>query len=259
MLIDISSKVAIVTGAARGIGRTIADRFEEEGAIVCRWDREWDDDSVPAGEKVDVTDAAGIDAAVADVVRRHGRIDILVNNAGIIADAPVVDLPEEAWSRVIDVNLSGVFRVCKAVAPIMQKQHWGRIINAASFAAIVPSFGSSSYAASKAGVVYFTRVLAGELGPWGITVNSYAPGMVPTQINHYTERPAPEQKQLLNTLTLQHWEDAEDVANLLCFLASEQAGYITGTLIDISGGKLATQRPDVAYQWAAGHTNATLI
>jgi 3-oxoacyl-[acyl-carrier protein] reductase len=133
---------------------------------------------------------------------------------------------------------------------VMKGQKSGRILNAASFAAIVPVIGSAAYAASKAGVHYFTRVLAGELGPWDITVNCYSPGMIPTEINHFTEQPEERQDMLLDTLTLRRWGSAEDVANLICFLASDQAGYITGTMIDCSGGKLATQIPRLAYDRA---------
>jgi 3-oxoacyl-[acyl-carrier protein] reductase len=129
----------------------------------------------------------------------------------------------------------------------MKRQRSGRILNAASFAAIVPIVGSAAYAASKAGVHYFTRVLAGELGPWNITANCYSPGMIPTEINHFTEQPQERQDRLLDTLTLRRWGDARDVANLICFLASDLAGYITGTMIDVSGGKLATQIPSLAY------------
>jgi 3-oxoacyl-[acyl-carrier protein] reductase len=133
----------------------------------------------------------------------------------------------------------------------MKRQRSGRIVNAASFAAIVPSIGGGSYASSKAGVVYFTRSLAGELGPYGITVNCYAPGMVPTEMNHFAEMNERAQERLLDTLTLRQWGEPEDVAKLVCFLASDLAGYITGALIDVSGGKLATQMPQVGYEWAA--------
>ena len=181
----------------------------------------------------------------------HGRVDILVNNAGITRDKPADVLTEDEFTHIIDVNLNGVYRVARAVIPVMKEQRSGRILNTASFAAIVPAFGGVAYGASKAGVVWLTRVLAGELGPWNITVNAFAPGMVPTDINHYTERPQAEQDALLNTLTLHRWEKADDVADLVCFLASDQASYITGTLVDVSGGKLAIQQPRQAYEWAA--------
>jgi 3-oxoacyl-[acyl-carrier protein] reductase len=133
----------------------------------------------------------------------------------------------------------------------MKRQRSGRILNAASFAAIVPSVGSAAYAASKAAVASFTRVLASELGPWGITANSYAPGMVPTELNHFADLPDAAQARLLDTLSIRRWERPDDVADLLVFLASDAAGYITGTLVDVSGGKLATQLPSRAYEQAA--------
>ena len=132
----------------------------------------------------------------------------------------------------------------------MERQKQGRIINAASFAAIVPSLSGSAYAASKAGVVAFTRVLAGEVGPWNITAKCYAPGMIPTQMNHFAEATKEKQERLLDTLTLRKWGEKEDIARLVCFLASDLAGYITGAMIDISNGELATQTPRLAYEQA---------
>src|SRR5262249_34522209 len=148
--------------------------------------------------------------------------------------------------------------MCRAVIPVMKRQRSGRIINAASFAAIVPIVGSAAYAASKAGVHYFTRALAGELGPWNITANCYAPGMIPTEINHFTDAPPARQRDLLDALTLRRWGEARDVANLVCFLASDLAGYITGTMVDVSGGKLATQIPRLPWQAAAAAGEVTL-
>jgi 3-oxoacyl-[acyl-carrier protein] reductase len=140
--------------------------------------------------------------------------------------------------------------MCRAVIPVMKAQDSGRIINAASFAAIVPSVGSAAYAASKAAVVQLTRTLAGELGPWNITANAYAPGMIPTAMNGFADLPEVAQERLLDTLSLRRWGEPAEVAELICFLASDAARYITGTLIDVSGGKLATQVPRKAYELA---------
>jgi 3-oxoacyl-[acyl-carrier protein] reductase len=261
MEIDLRGKVAIVTGAGRGIGREIAETLAREGAATVVTDVRQDllDDVAAAfrregwsgGQYIcDVRDAARIRTVVDDVTRTLGRIDVLVNNAGVAPTGPVESLSEEAWDLNLDVNLKGTFLMCQAVTPVMKRQRAGRIINAASFAAILPITGSSAYAASKAGVHYFTRVLAGELGPWNVTVNCYAPGMIPTEINRFVELPPERQRRLLDTLTFRRWGEARDVANLVCFLASDLAGYITGTLIDVSGGKLATQIPRLAWEAA---------
>jgi len=251
MELDLKGKVVLVTGAARGIGRTIADTFEAEGAVVAALDL----DSAQLQELshpfvCDVSDSAAVTATVAEIERWFGRIDVLVNNAGINAVGAIDEISDDLWDRCFEINVGGVFRMCKAVAPVMKRQGSGRIINAASFAAIIPSVESAAYAASKAAVVQLTRVLAGELGPWNITANSYAPGMIPTSINGFAEMDQDAQSRLLDTLSLRRWGAASDVAELLCFLASDAAGYITGALIDVSGGKLATQIPARAYERA---------
>ncbi|WP_167051804.1 SDR family NAD(P)-dependent oxidoreductase [Salinibacterium sp. ZJ77] len=266
MELTLSGQVAVVTGVGRGIGREIVLTLAREGVTTVALDINPDDLASLADElgaiggehaqyTCDVRDGARIREIVADVDARFGRLDVLVNNAGVGGDGLVSDLPEDIWDRCFDINVKGTYLTCQAVLPIMKRQKRGRIINAASFAAIVPIVGSAAYAGSKSAVTQFTRALAGEVGPWNITANAYAPGMIPTAINGFTERPAAEQSRLLDTLTLRSWGEKSDIANLICFLASDQARYITGTLIDISGGKLATQVPRIAYEHAAseGH------
>ena len=196
----------------------------------------------------DVRDGARVTEVVAEVLERFGRIDVLVNNAGVFVEGLVEELDDDRWDRCFDINVGGTFKTCRAVIPAMKAQRSGRIINAASFAAIVPSIGSAPYAASKAAVVQFTRTLAGELGPWNITANAYAPGMIPTAMNGFAEMSQAQQDRLLDTLTLRRWGEAAEVADLVCFLASDASRYITGTLLDVSGGKLATQLPQRAYR-----------
>ena len=258
MLIDLQDRVVLVTGAGRGIGRTIAETFARDGAVVVALDLGADDldrlgaDLAAVGARVmtavaDVREADAVQRVVDLAVQRFGRVDVLVNNAGINVEGRLEELDAAAWDRCFEVNVRGTFTTCRAVAPVMKRQRSGRILNAASFAAIVPSVGASAYAASKAAVVQFTRTIAGELGPWGITANSYAPGMIPTAMNGFADLGPDEQAKKLDTLSLRRWGEAQDVANLLCFLASDLAGYITGTLVDVSGGKLATQVPAAAY------------
>lgn len=261
MYLDLSGRVVLVTGAGRGIGREIAETFVREGCVVVGLDAtpgtlDWLEPSpssptaTGAGFELDVRDSAAVTAAVAQVLERFGRIDVLVNNAGINVEGLLESLDDDAWQRCFDVNAGGTFKMCRAVVPAMKAQRSGAIINAASFAAIVPSVGAGAYAASKAAVVALTRTLAGELGPWDVTVNAYAPGMVPTAMNGFAELDPGAQNRLLDTLTLRRWGEPAEVADLVCFLASDAARYLTGTLIDVSGGKLATQIPAKAYQQA---------
>jgi 3-oxoacyl-[acyl-carrier protein] reductase len=236
MLLDLRDKVVLVTGAARGIGRVITEAFVRERSVVVGMDVtgvEWLGSALTAG---------GIDGA--------GYACDVRDNAGVMGEGLVEDLDDEVWGHCFDVNVGGVFRMCRAAVPVMKAQHSGRIINAASFAAVVPSIGSAAYAASKAAIVALTRTLAGELGPWDVTVNAYAPGMIPSGINTFAQLNPADQGRLLDTLTLRRWGEAEEVADLVCFLASDAARYITGTMVDVSGGKLATQFPQRAYELA---------
>ena len=261
MLIDLAGKVAIVTGAGRGIGKVIAQTLAAEGAVLVAVDmrpelletlaQEWADNGWP-GEPVaaDVRRKSDCEAVARTVVEQFGRIDILVNNAGVAAGGPVETLSEEVWDNNFAVNLKGAFLMSQAVIPQMKAQRSGRIVNSSSFAAIIPSIHGAAYAASKGGVHQLTRVLASELGPYGITANAFAPGMIPTDMNRFAEADEARKTALLNTLSLRRWGEAGDVASLVCFLCSDLAGYITGAMIDVSGGKYATQMPWLAYQEA---------
>jgi 3-oxoacyl-[acyl-carrier protein] reductase len=259
MLVDIKNRVSIVTGGGRGIGREIARKLAKEGAtvVVCDFNEEFLNDVGAewqqqgwAGAQLacDVRKPDDCKAVAKATVEQFGRIDILVNNAGVAAGKSVEEMPEEVWDANMDVNLKGTFLMAQAVIPAMKRQRSGRIINASSFAAIIPSIGGAAYSASKSGVESLTRVMAGELGPFEITVNCYAPGMIPTQMNHFAERAPDDQEVLLDTLSLRRWGEPEEIANLICFLASDQAAYITGSMINISGGKFATQAPWAAYR-----------
>jgi NAD(P)-dependent dehydrogenase (short-subunit alcohol dehydrogenase family) len=264
MLIEFSDQVVVVSGGGRGIGRVIAERFAADKATVVVLDlafAEAESAPEPAPEAgsgsihqvvCDVTDPASVTQAIGGIAEKFGRIDVLVNNAGINVEGVVETLPPARFRAAFDVNVFGVFLLSQAVIPIMKAAGRGRIINAASFAAIIPSVGAAAYGASKAAVVQFTRVLAGELGPWNITVNAYAPGMIPTAMNGFAEMSVPAQDRLLDTLTLRRWETPDDVADLILFLASDRGGYITGALVDVSGGKFATQIPSRAYEGLAG-------
>jgi len=261
MRIDLQGNVAVITGVGKGIGREIVTTLSREGVTAVSLDVNGEDLADTAAEldrigtphrefECDIRDAGRIAEVVGAVDEEFGRIDILVNNAGVVGNGAIQEMDESTWDLVHDVNLKGTFLMCRAVLPVMKRQRSGRIINAASFAALVPIYGSSAYASSKIAVAHFTRALAGEVGPWNITANAYAPGMIPTSLNHFDELPSGEQSRLLDTLTLRRWGTKSDIAGLICFLASDHASYITGTLIDISGGKLATQVPRLAYEAA---------
>lgn len=261
MDINLSDKVAMLTGVGRGIGREVVTRLAREGVSTVALDVSPEDLSslqvelseiggIHTQHEVDIRDGKRVREIVQETDEKFGRVDILVNNAGVSGNGLISELPEDVWDFCHDVNLKGTFLACQAVIPIMKRQQSGRIINSASFAAMVPAIGSVAYASSKAAVVQFTRGLAGELGPWNITVNSFAPGMIPTSLNNFANLPEEEKTRLLDTLSLRRWGQKNDIANLICFLSSDLASYITGSLIDISGGKLATQNPSMAYEFA---------
>lgn len=255
MQIDLSGRVVVVTGAARGIGRLIAAAFAREGARVVGLDLEagalaelQEESLAELVLPCDITDPDQVRQAVAAVDERFGRLDVLINNAGVNAEGPLESFEPALWDQVFAVNVRGVLNTCQAVIPLMKRQRSGRIINAASFAAIIPSVEAAAYGASKAAVVQMTRVLASELGPWGITVNAYAPGMIPTAMNGFAALDEQAASTKLDQLSVRRWGEGEDVANLCLFLAGDLSGYITGALLDVSGGKFATQDPGAAWR-----------
>ena len=234
----LDGKVAVITGGARGIGAETARVFRDAGATVVTWDV-----AEGADQQVDVTDVATVSKAVAEVVKRHGRIDVLVNNAGILRDAQLVKVKDDAvvgamseadFDAVVAVNLRGVFVCTQAVAPVMIKQRSGRILNASSVVALYGNFGQTNYVATKAGIIGMTKVWARELGPRGITVNAVAPGFIGTEM----VRQMPEKilATMVERTPVRRLGEARDVANAYLFLASDEASFVNGAVLSVDGG-----------------------
>ncbi|MBL8377328.1 MAG: 3-oxoacyl-ACP reductase FabG [Burkholderiales bacterium] len=237
----LANKVAIITGGANGIGLATARRFAEEGAKVVIADLKRDaiDAAVAStgaalGVIVDVTQRASVDALIADIKDRFGRIDILVNNAGITKDARLVKMTEIEFDAVVDVNLKGVFNCTQAVAEIMIAQGSGVILNASSVVGIYGNFGQTNYSATKFGVIGFTKTWFRELGPKGIRVNAVAPGFIATSI--LDTIPEKVIKQIEGRVALGRLGKPSEIASVYAFLASDDASYINGAVIEVSGG-----------------------
>ncbi len=238
-------KVSIITGAAQGIGLATALKFAREGAIVviCDLNQEAIDEAVKqcqaldaqaVGYLMDVTQRDMVDAVVAKVKAQFGRIDVLVNNAGITKDARLVKMTIEQFDRVIDVNLRGVFHCTQAVADTMVEQGQGVILNASSVVGIYGNFGQTNYAATKFGVIGFTKTWGRELGPKGIRVNAVAPGFVVTPI--LATIPDNVLKDMEARVPLKRLGQPDEIANVYAFLASDEASYVNGAVIEVSGG-----------------------
>jgi 3-oxoacyl-[acyl-carrier protein] reductase len=238
-------KTAIVTGAARGIGRAIAEHLAAAGAdlALCDLEADWLDETAAAVEAagrkaervaVDVSSAAGVESAVERVLKTCGRIDILVNNAGITRDALLVRMAEQDWDAVIAVNLKGTFLFTKAAARPMMKQRAGAIVNVASIIGLIGNAGQCNYAASKAGVIAFTKSAARELASRNVRVNAVAPGFIETRM---TEVLAEEVRaRMLDAVPMKRLGRPSDVADAVSFLASDAASYMTGQVLTVSGG-----------------------
>ena len=241
MIMRLEGKTAIVTGAGRGIGAGIAIKLAAEGAIVACADLNVEDarktaDACGGGAwaaMLQVSSSAECDALVRDVVQRHARLDILVNNAGINRDAMLHKMTDEQWLQVLDVDLSGVFYMTRAAARVMREARQGRIINISS-ASWLGNIGQANYAAAKAGVVGLSKTASRELARNQVTVNAICPGFIDTAMT----RGLPEtvREQQLAKIPLGRAGNPADVANVVAFLASDEAAYVTGEVINVGGG-----------------------
>ncbi|MCG6962862.1 MAG: 3-oxoacyl-[acyl-carrier-protein] reductase [Acidobacteria bacterium] len=240
---ELAGQVAVVTGAGRGIGRAVAKRIAREGALVVCTDVMDPSETVEIiskdggaaeGMVFDVTSAEAVDDAVKSIHERHGRIDILVNNAGITRDQLLVRMKPEEWRQVLAINLDGAFTMTQPVARIMMRQRSGRIVGISSVVGLMGNAGQCNYAASKAGLIGFTKSLARELGSRGVTVNAVAPGYIQTPM---TDKLTDAQREaLLRSLAIPRLGTPEDIAEAVAFLVGPGGSYITGTVLNVSGG-----------------------
>ena len=241
---NINGQTALITGAGRGIGKTIAVKLAESGSDIAIADMNpVSDDVLREIEKngtkclayqLDVTDVEAVDSVVKKIIDETGGIHILVNNAGITQDNLFMRMKPEQWSQVIDVNLNGVFHVTKAVIRTMVKQHSGRIINISSVVGFSGNPGQVNYSSTKSGLIGFTKSLSREVGTRGITVNAVAPGFINTAMTQALNES--QQQAILSQIPLGRMGEAEDIANAVAFLASDEASYITGTVLHVNGG-----------------------
>jgi len=243
----LDGKVALVTGASQGIGEAIAKQLAAQGAtVVCaartlRKLQDVADAIVAAGGKadvmeVDLSDGASVRAAVAATVERHGAIHILVNNAGITRDKLLIQMKEEDWDAVIDTNLKGAWTAIQAVTKPMMKQRWGRIINIASVVGQMGNPGQANYVAAKAGLIGLTKSVARELASRNVTANAVTPGYIETAMT--AGLPENVKAEFTKQIPLGRMGTAADIASAVVFLASDEAGYVTGQVLSVNGGLL---------------------
>ena len=241
----VANKVAVVTGAGRGIGRAVALAYARMGADVACVSRTEENSAKVAAEvealgrkawalAVDVSDTAAVDAAAKEILESAGRVDILVNNAGVTRDNLLMRMSEEEWDTVLDINLKGAFNFTKAFSRTFIKQRSGRIINIASVIGLIGNAGQSNYAASKAALIGFTKSVAKELAPRGITANAIAPGFIETDMTAALDDKVRE--SIIGNVPLGRFGSPDDIAHAAVFLAMEPSGYITGQVLTVDGG-----------------------
>ena len=241
----LADKVAVVTGAGRGIGRAVALAYARMGADVACVSRTEENSAKVAAEvealgrkawalAVDVSDTAAVDAAAKEILESAGRVDILVNNAGVTRDNLLMRMSEEEWDTVLNTNLKGAFNFTRAFSRPFIRQRSGRIINIASVIGLIGNAGQSNYAASKAALIGFTKSIAKELAPRGITVNAIAPGFIETDMTAALNDKV--RAEILASVPLGRFGSPDDIAHAAVFLAMEPTGYVTGQVLTVDGG-----------------------
>lgn len=244
-MFDLSGRVALVTGASRGIGLQISrdfarngarvvlaarslERIQKESSILCK------EGNYALGIRLDVTDKNSIRSALSEIIEREKKIDILVNNAGITRDGLLMRMGDEDWDEVMGINVRGVFQLIREVLPHMLKKRYGRIINISSVVALTGNAGQANYVTSKAGLIGLTKALAREVASRNITVNAVAPGFVETSMTESLQEKIRD--QLIKNVPLRRSGKVKDISPGVLFLSSEEAGYITGHVLNINGG-----------------------
>lgn len=236
---DYSGQTVMVTGAARGIGLELARLFGTSGAEVYLLDADGDEvqraaaDAGGRGLRVDVSDTEQVEAAVRNAVEETGRVDVVVNNAGILRDKVLWKLTDEDWDQVLRIHAGGTFRMTRAAVPHFRQQQYGRVVNVTSYTGLHGNVGQANYATAKAGIIGFTKTAAKELAGFGVTVNAISPNAETRMI---ASIPEDRRAEIASTIPLGRFAAPSEIAAAVCFLASRDAGYITGTVLPVDGG-----------------------
>ena len=236
----LDGKICIITGGGRGIGKATAEKFSGEGATVIIAENDEKTGQSVAGAlkgkfiKTDVSNQESVNILFQSVMDAYARVDVLVNNAGILMDSTLTKMDEDQFDSVINVNLKGVYLCGRAAADIMKEQGSGVILNASSVVARNGNFGQTNYVATKSGVIGMTKVWARELGKDGVRVDAVAPGFIKTEMT--AQMPEKIIKMMGEKVPVKRWGEVDDVANAYCFLASDEASYISGTVLNVDGG-----------------------